>query len=173
MSQYVVRPVRESDIESIIAIDAQITGRGGSDRSGFWRGLLSLPFIPAGEEAAASHAGAPAPPHPLCLVGQRGEGSLAKVVGFIVGDVQSWQFGLPRHGRIVTIGVLPEHRREGLASLLAESLLRVFDRMELPFVHCLVRPGDPIEGFFESLGFRAPGFSILERPLRRSSADPR
>lgn len=157
MSGYKVRPMSEKDIESIIAIDARLTGERGPDRAGFWRGLLSIQLPAAGE-------GEPPPaavPHHLCQVAERD----GKVAGFIIGDVQSWQFGLPRHGRIVAIGVDPDHARNGVATLLAEALLGVLRKMGLPFVQCLVRPGDSLEGFFRSLGFEQPGFSILEKTL--------
>jgi len=161
MSDYVIRPLKERDIESIIAIDDLIRGPGGPDRAGFWRGLLSL----YAEDAPRDDARAgPAPAAHLCAVAER-QGPAPGVVGFIIGDVQSWQFGLPRHGRIVTIGIHPEHRRHGVATRLADSLIGSFRVMGLPFVHCLVRPGDPLGDFFVSLGFHRPGFEILEKPI--------
>jgi len=162
MSDYVIRPMKERDIESIIAIDSLIRGRGGPDRAGFWRGLLSL----HAEDAPRDDEPAPAvaAPH-LCAVAELPGKGEPGVVGFIIGDVQSWQFGLPRHGRIVTIGIHPDHRRHGVATLLADSLIGSFRVMGLPFVHCLVRPGDPLGDFFGSLGFEKPGFEILEKPI--------
>jgi len=156
MTSLNIRPVKESDIESIIALDGRLTG-GGQGRAGFWRGLLSLHVAPEGEP--------PATPLFLCHVAEMAGGSESRLAGFIIGDVQSWQFGLPRHGRIVVLGVDPDLRRQGVATRLAGSLLGVFRKMDLPFVHCLVEPGDPLEEFFGSLGFRAPGFRILEKPL--------
>jgi len=164
MSDVLVRPVKEEDIEAIIAIDARVTGSGGPDRSGFWRGILSLQVFSHSGEGDLQEA-APASPYPLCYVAEMKVAGKGEMAGFIVGDVQSWQFGLPRHGRIVAIGVHPERRRSGVATALTAELLKVFDRLGLPFVHCLVRPGDPLSGFFETLGFRPPGFSILERSL--------
>lgn len=161
MSEYQVRPLKEGDIESIIAIDAVVTGVAGPDRAGFWRGLLSIYTGPAPEEAAppAAH---------LCEVAELAAGqgdSPGRVVGFIIGDVQSWQFGIPRHGRIVTIGVDPAHARRGVATMLAGSLLGTFRKMGLPFVHCLARPGDPLADFFRSVGFEKSGFHVLETRL--------
>jgi ribosomal protein S18 acetylase RimI-like enzyme len=161
MSGYRVRPLSEKDIEAIIAIDARLTGERGPDRAGFWRGLLSIQ-LPATVEGDAPP---PAVPHHLCQVAETSGGS-PRVVGFIIGDVQSWQFGLPRHGRIVAIGVDPDHARSGVATLLAEALIGVLRKMGLPFVQCLVRPGDALEAFFASLGFEQPGFRILEKTLQ-------
>jgi ribosomal protein S18 acetylase RimI-like enzyme len=152
--ELVLRPMRESDIESIIALDALLAG-GGPDRAGFWRGLLSV-HLPPEEDVSA-----PATPMHLCHVAELAGKGGPRLAGFIIGDVQSWQFGLPRHGRIVTLGVHPDLRRHKVATRLTESLLNVFRKMDLPFVHCLVRPGDPLGDFFASCGFQAPGFRIL------------
>jgi ribosomal protein S18 acetylase RimI-like enzyme len=153
-----IRPMKEADIEPIIALDALLSGTG-SQRAGFWRGLLSV-HLPPEEDISAP----PVPLH-LCHVAEESEGGRARLAGFIIGDVQSWQFGLPRHGRIVTLGVHPDSRREGVATRLTASLMGVFRKMGLPFVHCLVKPGDPLGDFFASCGFQSPGFHILEKTL--------
>ena len=158
MSEYRVRPLKEQDIESIIAIDALCTGTGGPERAGFWRGLLSIHALPEeGAQEAAPHAPA------LCEVAE--QAGKSGVAGFIIGDVQSWQFGIPRHGRIVAIGVHPDHRRQNVATLLAGSMRKTFKKMGLPFVHCLVRPGDPLGDFFQSVGFEPSKSEILELKL--------
>jgi ribosomal protein S18 acetylase RimI-like enzyme len=107
-------------------------------------------------------------PHHLCQVAETADAK-TRVVGFIIGDVQSWQFGLPRHGRIVAIGVDPDHARSGVATRLAEALLAVLRKMDLPFVQCLVRPGDTLGAFFGSLGFEEPEYRILEKRLESDS----
>jgi len=163
-----IRPLREADIEAIIAIDAAVTGE---EKSGFWRGLLMV-YEPEAEadadasDADASDAGAEkvARAHPtyLCEVAESG----GRVVGFILGDVQSWQFGIPRCGRIIAIGVHPEHRRGGIASKLAREMLETFRKMNLPIVQCLVRAGDPLGEFFGSLGFESSPWITLEKQIR-------
>jgi len=165
MQDYEVRPVRETDIEAIIAIDKLIREDDGADRSGFWRGLLSYQTMSLDQEGDPAESAPEPRPQPLCEVAVKGSGSDGRVAGFIIGDVQSWQFGLPRHGRIVTIGIHPEHRRRGVGALLANSLFGTFRKMGLPFVHCLVRPGDPLGDFFGALGFVRPEFEIREKRL--------
>jgi ribosomal protein S18 acetylase RimI-like enzyme len=159
-----IRPMRESDVEAIIAIDSLITGE---EKAGFWRGLLTLyqplGLPPEGDEALAGRDAAPRPAAPsyLCEVAESGR----RVVGFILGDVQAWQFGVARCGRIVAIGVHPEFRRSGVASLLAREILEAFRKMNLSLVQCLVRPGDPLGEFFASLGFSPSTWLTLEKPL--------
>jgi ribosomal protein S18 acetylase RimI-like enzyme len=156
-----IRPLREADIESIIAIDARITGE---EKSGFWRGMLMV-YDPAARMQSSEQEGGQADvkeaTHPtyLCDVAE----SSGVVVGFILGDVQAWQFGIPRCGRIIAIGVHPDHRRSGVATKLARGLLETFKKMNLPVTQCLVRTGDPLGEFFRSLGFAPSPWETLER----------
>ena len=152
-----IRPLREADIEAIIAIDAEITGEG---KPGFWRGMLTL-YEPATEDDSGA---VPEPrPHPtyLCEVAEKN----GEVIGFVLGDVQAWQFGIHRCGRIISIGVRPSQRRGGVASLLAKELLEAFRKMNLPLVQCLVREGDPLGEFFGSMGFEGSPWATLEKRL--------
>ena len=147
-----VHPLREQDLEEVVQIARVVTG---DENEGFWRGLLRAYLMGEGDLPEALSPS-------LCQVAVAG----GRVVGFMIGDVQSWQFGIPRHGRIVTIGVLPDHRRSGVASQLAGSLRSTFKKMGLPFVHCMVRPGDPLGEFFRSIGFRISEFEVLEGSLQ-------
>lgn len=165
MSDYLIRPLRERDIESIIAIDALLTGGRGPDRAGFWRGLLSIGAVLDERQEPPAEGPDARPPVPhLCDVAETKAGP-GGVVGFIIGDVQSWQFGIPRHGRIVAIGVHPDHRRREVATMLADSLLNAFRKMGLSSVLCLVGPGDTLGDFFQSVGFRGSDFRVLEKTL--------
>lgn len=158
MSDYRVRPLKEGDIESIIAIDALCTKTESPGRAGFWRGLLS---IHASDEAE----GGSETPHAPCLCEVAEHSSDNRIAGFIIGDVQSWQFGIPRHGRIVAIGVHPDHRRHGVATQLAGALRKTFEKMGLPFALCLANPGDPLADFFKSVGFRPSRSEVLEMTI--------
>ncbi len=150
MADVEIREIREGDVEAVIAVDNKL---GSFRRAGWWRGLLGL-YI---GEAAPSDSLAPV----FCQVAIL-EG---KLIGFILGDIQAWQFGIPRCGRIVAIGVDPEHTRKGVASKLARSLLEVFSERNLPHVQCLARADDPMFAFFSSLGFQPSDQQVLERRL--------
>ena len=151
MSRIKVRPIQEGDVERIIHIDRRVTGE---DKSGFWRGMLGAYLLGKGDIRDSL---APS----LCQVAV----SDGEVVGFMVGDVQSYQFGIPRCGRIVTVGVDPDCRRKGIATELARSLLEEFKRFGAPKVLCLVKPGDPLREFFEALGFTQTLHVILEKSV--------
>jgi len=150
-SPVTIRSIQEGDVEAIIAIDAGITG---TKKAGFWRGVLGT-YVANGDEQPEGLSPS------LCPVAELD----GKVVGFMVGDIQSWQFGMPRRGRIVTIGVHPDYRRRGIASDLIRSLLATFERHGAATVQCPVQPGDPLRDFFLAHGFQTSPIVVLERKL--------
>lgn len=154
MSQIVVRPLEDSDIEEIIRIDRLHTG---IEKSGHWRGRLRV-YTTESENLTEKLSA------DLCQVAIVN----GKLAGFIVGDVQSWQFGIPRCGRIVAIGIHPDHARSGVGSRLIEALIAYFDKLELPQVQCLVNVDDPLDRFFRANKFEPTGWVTLERRLSRS-----
>jgi ribosomal protein S18 acetylase RimI-like enzyme len=155
-----IRPLREADIEMIIEIDAEISGEG---KPGFWRGLLTVyePETPEEDRIDGPKEEGRAHPTYLCEVAEKG----GEVIGFVLGDVQAWQFGIPRCGRIIAIGVRPRHRGAEVASRLAREILEAFRKMNLPLVQCLVRTGDPLGDFFSSMGFVESSWVTLEKHL--------
>lgn len=146
-----VRAIRPGDVEAIIHIDALISGE---KKAGFWRGML-------GAYLAAEEVGHGDLAPDLCQVAEA-EG---QVVGFMVGDVQSYQFGVPRCGRIVTIGVRPDFRRRDVGTRLIEAMFEVFRKFRVPLIQCLVRPQDPLRAFFRASGFTEVEFFAMEREL--------
>jgi ribosomal protein S18 acetylase RimI-like enzyme len=146
-----VRPLREEDLEDVVRIARKVTR---DEDEGFWRGLLRAYLL--GEEHLPD-ALSPS----LCQVAVGTD----RVVGFMIGDVQSWQFGIPRCGRILAVGVDPEQRRSGVATRLAEAFFEQFRRLRVPFIQCQVLPGDPLGDFFEKSGFRKSEWITLTRDL--------
>jgi ribosomal protein S18 acetylase RimI-like enzyme len=146
-----VRAIRPDDVEALIQIDGLISGE---KKAGFWRGMLGAYLA---EEADARSELSPE----LCQIAEVG----GQVVGFMIGDIQSYQFGIPRCGRIVTIGVHPDHRRRDIGTHLIQAMFEVFRRFRVPVIQCLVRPNDPLRTFFGANGFLETEFFAMERPL--------
>ena len=144
-----VRSLREEDLEVVVRIARKVTGE---ENDGFWRGMLRAYLM--GQENLPD-ALSPA----LCQVATVG----GRPVGFMIGDVQSWQFGIPRCGRILAVGVDPDHRRSGVGRRLAAAFLEQFRRLRVPVVQCQVRPGDPLGEFFASVGFETSDWITLTR----------
>ena len=146
-----VRPLQEEDIESVVRIVREVTGE---ENAGFWRGMLRAYLIGEGDLPDALSPS-------MCQVATNGD----RILGFMIGDVQSWQFGIPRCGRILAVGIPDEHRRSGAGRKLAETFFEQFRRLRVPFVQCQVRPGDPLGAFFEKVGFEESDWVTLTRKL--------
>ena len=146
-----VRPLREGDIEAVVRIVRAVTGEGND---GFWRGMLRAYLMGEGNLPDALSPS-------LCQVAEKA----GRIVGFMIGDVQSWQFGIPRCGRILAVGIHPEERLSGAARQLAEAFFDQFRRLRVPFVQCQVRPGDPLGEFFRKVGFSESDWITLTRDL--------
>jgi ribosomal protein S18 acetylase RimI-like enzyme len=150
-SNIVVRPVRERDVEAIVHIDTKITGE---KRAGLWRGILAAYVAGEGEQQDGLSP-------ELCQVAEVD----GKVVGFMVGDIQAWQFGMPRCGRIVTLGVHPDYRRRGLGTRLIEAMFDTFRKFRVPDIQCLVAPADPLAEFFAAHGLESTSLVVMGRRL--------
>jgi ribosomal protein S18 acetylase RimI-like enzyme len=149
VKELTVRAIRSGDVEAIVQIDAEISGE---KKAGFWRGMLGA-YLTEGGDGASDLA------PDLCQVAELD----GKVVGFMVGDIQSYQFGIPRCGRIVTIGVHPDYRRLDIGTKLIQAMFEVFGKFRVPIIQCLVRPKDPLRAFFRANGFEEVEFFAMER----------
>jgi ribosomal protein S18 acetylase RimI-like enzyme len=97
----------------------------------------------------------------VALVAADGRG---RVVGYLVGDVRSWEFGSEPAGWIFALGVDPRVERHGLGRGLVEAATRRFAALGVRRVRTMVRRDDvPVLRFFRSRGFTAGPYLELER----------
>ena len=84
------------------------------------------------------------------------------VLGFIVGAIKDWGFGLERAGWIEMVEVDPKYMGQGVGKELGRSLLSSFKNVGITEVYTSVRwdSGDLIE-FFKSIGFKKSSFINL------------
>lgn len=153
MRGLVVRSIRQGDVAGILQVDRRV---GGSRPEAAWRGLLEAYADPDFDDSERLNA-------TLCQVALLEE----KVVGFVIGDIQSWQFGIERCGRVVAIAVDPRHSREKIGTALLEALCDVFRARDLRVVQCLSHPELPLHAFFSARGFRRSDYEVLELDLER------
>ncbi|HEX5758658.1 MAG TPA: GNAT family N-acetyltransferase [Thermoanaerobaculia bacterium] len=128
-----IRPLDELDIGAIVDIDEKI---GGRYRPEVWERRIGY-YIRRDPEAS-----------------QVAEVD-GKVVGFMLGEVRSGEFGLEEPtGWIEVLGVDPAFRSRAIGRRLAESILAHFRKQGAASVRTLVDEGmEEIGRFFESLGF--------------------
>jgi len=135
-----MRPLTISDLDAIVEIDRKVLGKVRRD---FWRQKIELPN----------------PRYPLSgLVAEVEE----KVIGFIVGEVSGWEFGIPETvGWISTIGVDPDYQHRGVARELSQEFIKKLRSIGVSVVYTLVNWSDwDLLKFFRAMGFTRGGEMI-------------
>jgi len=129
----IIRALKKEDLEAIVKIDEKVLGES---RKAYWeRKLEALGSKSAQTSFAAEVQG--------------------KVVGFILGDISGWEFGVPDTiGWIDTIGVDPAYQKKGIATALANELIRGLKGVGVKTVYTLVSWNDwDLLQFFHAMGF--------------------
>ncbi len=87
-----------------------------------------------------------------------------EVVGFILGDVSGWEFGVPETiGWIDTIGVDPAYQKRGLARALVHELIKNLKTLGVKTIYTLVSWNDwDLLQFFHAMGFTRGDMINLE-----------
>jgi ribosomal protein S18 acetylase RimI-like enzyme len=134
-----IRPLTTGDLEAIVEIDRKVLGKTRRD---YWK-KIELPD----------------PRYALsCLVAEID----GKVIGFIVGEVSGWEFGIPNTmGWITTIGVDPSYQHRGVARRLSEEFIKNLKAIGVTIVYTLVNWNDwDVLKFFHAMGFKRGGEMI-------------
>jgi ribosomal protein S18 acetylase RimI-like enzyme len=129
----IIRALKKEDLEAIVRIDEKVLGENRKD---YWeRKLEALGSKSAQTSFAAEVQG--------------------KVVGFILGDISGWEFGVPDTiGWIDTIGVDPAYQKKRIATALADELIRGLKGVGVKTVYTLVSWNDwDLLQFFHAMGF--------------------
>lgn len=132
------------------------------------------------EQVYTSHLGEPMPDSWLSIVARAlqdaGEASLAwvavaepdptQVLGYIVGELRSWEFGSRPAGWVIGIGVAPAHQGGGAAALLLARLLKSFRQRGVTVIRTMVQKDDlRVLRFFRGSGFTSGPYTELEIEL--------
>ena len=140
-----IRPVDELDLEEIAAVDEKI---GGTYRPETWetRVFYYLRRDPEGSFVAEADG---------------------EVVGFMLGEVRSGEFGMDEPtGWIEILGVDPECRGRSVGRKLVDAMLAHFRALGVKEVRTLVdEEMAPIEEFFTAIGFRPAPMKALTLDL--------
>ncbi len=147
-----LRPLRESDIASIITIDERTSGKAKPE---YWSQKLNqyLQESQALPEAEGSV---------LARVAERD----GEVVGFVIGEIRRWEFGQPYCAWITALGTDPDHQRLGIGRRLLAELLDYYRQRDLQEIRTIVEwaDGDLLK-FFHSMGFVRGPFVELQKSL--------
>jgi len=89
-----------------------------------------------------------------------------KVVGFIIGNIKTLEYGLEKSGWIVMLGVDPKFMGHGIGKALGKKLMSHFRKEGCRHVYTSVKwDWTDLLAFFKSIGFKRSEFINLERKL--------
>ena len=144
-SEVRVRPLADTDLGDITAIDEKI---GGEYRPEVWERRVTYYFRRDPEASAVAEAD-------------------GRVVGFLLAEVRSGEFGLDEPcGWVEALGVDPEFRGRSVGRRLAAEVLRTFrDRGALRARTLVHDDMTEIRRFFEAMGFTPEPLTTLALEL--------
>lgn len=144
-TEVTIRPLDELDIGDMVAIDEKI---GGEYRPDVWetRAGYYIRRDPEGSFVAEADGA---------------------VVGFMLGEVRSGEFGLEEPtGWIEVLGVDPDFRGRAVGRALADAMLEHFRDRGATAVRTMVDEDmEALQGFFTSLGFEPSSLRPYVKPL--------
>ncbi len=146
-----IHPLDELAVDGIAALDEKISGTYSPE---VWerRTMYYIRRDPEGSFVAESDG---------------------KIVGFMLGEVRSGEFGLERPtGWIEVLGVDPDYRQQAVGRRLAEAMLERFRELGVERVCTLVSESrEGLTRFFAALGFKASDLRslTLELPAKEAS----
>ena len=137
-----IRSLKAGDLEAIVEIDEKVLGEKRRD---YWEKKLQTMDDKASQVSL--------------VVEDQG-----KVLGFILGDISGWEFGVPDTiGWIDTVGVDPVHQKKGLATALAQALIQRLKAIGVRTIYTLVSWNDwYLLQFFHAMGFTRGDMINLE-----------
>ncbi len=138
-----IRKLKESDIASIASLDELISG---ISRPEMWKSEI--------QHYLKNNS--------IGLVAEIQE----QVIGFMIGTIHPWLFGIENGGWIEILGVDPKHTAKGVGKKLGEKLLEDFKSRGIKVVHTTVEwtSSDLLE-FFHTLGMTKSDYITLMKEL--------
>lgn len=144
-SEVSIRPLDELDISAIVQIDEKILG---TYRPEVWERRIGYYLRRDPETSVVAELD-------------------GRVVGFMLGEVRSGEFGLEEPtGWVEVLGVDPEVRGRAVGRRMADAILGHFQEKGARSVRTLVDgENEELCGFFSSLGFEPSSLRAFSRPI--------
>ena len=137
-----IRFMENEDLEAIVKIDGKVLGE---NRRSYWERESELMKNKVSQVSLVAEV----------------EG---KVVGFILGDISGWEFGVPDTiGWVDTIGIDPAYQKKRIATALASELIKNLKALGVRSIYTLVSWNDwDLLQFFHAMGFTRGDMINLE-----------
>lgn len=141
----VIRKLWRDDLDAVVALDAHATGVAKPD---YWAETFKR-FVP--------------PTARRCAFAAESDGAL---VGYVMGEVRSWEFGSPPCGWVFAINVAPEAREAGIGTALLDAARTSFRKAGIKSLRTMVaRDATLLLSFFRAEGMTAGPYVELEMPI--------
>lgn len=141
---HTLRPMRPGDLARVEAIHRQLA-----------RDVSPAEWLPTATEAVGEGRGASLA---WVAVAKRD-----RVIGYVIGQIRSWEFGSAPAGWVVGIGVDVEHQHERAGADLLQRLVASFAERGVTTIRTMVRRDDvKVLRFFRSAGFATGPYTELE-----------
>ncbi|MDA1099992.1 MAG: GNAT family N-acetyltransferase [Proteobacteria bacterium] len=151
-SAVAIRAAEAGDIGKVIRLDELHTGLAKPD---YWREMFAA-------YVTAYHFGR------YFLIAEDPGG----MVGFIVGEIRTWEFGSPPCGWVFAVNVSPDSREGGIGSRLLDAICGRFRDCGVGTVRTMISRNDPLNlAFFRSQGMTAGPYIELEMNLDPGPTD--
>ncbi|MHA1966303.1 MAG: N-acetyltransferase family protein [Candidatus Hodarchaeales archaeon] len=139
----IIREMKESDIDSIIKMDKRISG---VFRPEMWKAEI--------EHYLKNNS--------IGIVAEIQE----QVIGFMIGTMHPWLFGIENGGWIEVLGVHPDHTAKGVGKKLGNKLFRKFKAHDIEVVYtCVEWTSSDLLEFFRTLEMTKSNFITLMKKL--------
>ena len=139
----IIRKMKESDIDSISTMDKRISG---VFRPEMWKAEI--------EHYLKNNS--------IGIVAEIQE----QVVGFMIGTMHPWLFGIENGGWIEVLGVHPDHTAKGVGKKLGNKLFKEFKNHNIEVVYtCVEWTSSDLLEFFRTLEMTKSDFITLMKKL--------
>ena len=140
-----IRKLWREDLPAVVALDAHATGVAKPD---YWAETFRR-FVP--------------PTAQRCAFAAERDGAL---IGYLMGEVRSWEFGSPPCGWVFAVNVSPEAREAGIGGQLLDAARDTFRKAGIKSLRTMVaRDATLLLSFFRAQGMTAGPFVELEVPI--------
>ena len=139
----IIRKMKNSDITSIISLDKRISG---VIRPEMWKSEITH-YLDNNS---------------ISLVAEIQD----QVIGFMIGTVHPWLFGIENGGWIEVLGVHPDHTAKGVGKKLGNELFKEFKAQKVKVVYtCVEWTSSDLLEFFRTLEMTKSNFITLMKQL--------